>query len=174
MKKFLLLMLAFSMFFCLSSMSFADNSLIDIEDTKFESIVKTLMDLEIVNGYPDGTYKPYDVVSRSELTKLLVTSYRLEEEAKKCMGNTSFEDVNSVGIHWASGYINISTNHKFINGYPDGTFKADNTVTYAEAITMCLRVLGYNEEIENEGIWPFNYIEKAQELGLMTDVYFNS
>ena len=47
-------------------------------------------------------------------------------------------------------------------------------VTYAEAITMCLRVLGYAKEIESKGTWPTNYIAKAQDLKLMEDIEFKS
>ncbi len=47
-------------------------------------------------------------------------------------------------------------------------------VTYAEAITMCLRVLGYANEIDSKGTWPTNYIAKAQDLKLMKDIEFSS
>ena len=47
-------------------------------------------------------------------------------------------------------------------------------VTYAEAITMCLRVLGYAKEVERVGTWPTNYIAKAQDLKLMKDIEFSS
>ena len=47
-------------------------------------------------------------------------------------------------------------------------------VTYAEAITMCLRVLGYANVIDARGTWPTNYIAKAQELKLMDDIEFTS
>ena len=47
-------------------------------------------------------------------------------------------------------------------------------VTYAEAITMCLRVLGYANEIDSKGTWPTNYIAKAQDLKLMKGIDFGS
>ena len=47
-------------------------------------------------------------------------------------------------------------------------------VTYAEAITMCLRVLGYANVIDAKGTWPTNYIAKAQELKLMDGIEFSS
>ena len=49
-----------------------------------------------------------------------------------------------------------------IKGYPDGTFKPANQVSYAEAITMLVRALGYKDEFLS-GQWPANYLAKAGE-----------
>ena len=174
MKKSIFLTIILCLIVSLFSVSFAVKVPSDVKGTKQKTAVRELMELEIVDGYPDGTYRPDAVVSRSELAKLLVVSYGLDGVAKTYTGKTQYTDVNEVGNHWASGYINVSTNYQFINGYPDGTFKPDNTVTYAEAITMCLRALGYTKEIESNGTWPINYISKAQDLKLVKDITINS
>ena len=174
MKKFLTIVLIISMIFSTYCVSFAASTLKDIKGTKYETAVKSLVDLGIISGYPDGTFKPDNAISRSELSKLLVISYGLEKNVKSHMGKTQFSDVNAVNNHWASGYINLSTDYKFVTGYPDGTFKADNTVTYAEAMTMCVRVLGYSKEAESKGTWPTNYINKAQDLKLTKNISIKS
>ena len=48
------------------------------------------------------------------------------------------------------------------------------TVSYAEAITMALRVLGYKTVIEAKGTWPTNYIAKAEELDLLEDITYGT
>ena len=174
MKRIVSLILALSMVLSMFTMSFAGSSLKDVEGTKYQAAVEALIELGVVSGYPDGTYLPDNVVTRAELAKLLVVAYGLEPAAEASKGVTPFADVNAVANHWASGYINVSADYKFVNGYPDGSFKGDATVTYAEAITMCLRVLGYAKEIESKGTWPTNYIAKAQDLKLMKDIEFKS
>ena len=174
MKRIVSLILALSMVLSMFTMFFAGTSLKDVEGTKYEAAVEALIELGVVSGYPDGTYLPNNVVTRAELAKLLVVAYGLEPAAEASKGVTPFADVNAVSNHWASGYVNVSADYKFVNGYPDGSFKADSTVTYAEAITMCLRVLGYANEIDSKGTWPTNYIAKAQDLKLMKDIEFSS
>ena len=170
MKRIVSLILALSMVLSMFTMSFA--GLKDVEGTDYEAAVDALIELGIVAGYPDGTYLPENVVTRAELAKLLVVAYGLEPAAEASKGATAFSDI--AANHWASGYINVSADYKFINGYPEGTFKGDATVTYAEAITMCLRVLGYANEIDAKGTWPTNYIAKAQDLKLMDGIKFDS
>lgn len=171
MKKIVSLVLVLSM--VLSMFSFVSaSSLKDVANTKYEAAVDALMELGVVSGYPDGTYLPNNVVTRAELAKLLVTAYGLEQAAEVAKGATAFSDV--AAEHWAAGYINVASDYKFVNGYPDGTFRPDATVTYAEAITMALRVLGYANEIDSKGTWPTNYIAKAQDLKLMRDVTYAS
>ena len=174
MKRIVSLLLALSMVLSMFTVSFAGTSLKDIEGKKYQAAVEALVELGVVSGYPDGTYLPDNVVTRAELAKLLVVAYGLEPAAEASKGVTPFADVNAVANHWASGYINVSADYKFVNGYPDGSFKGDATVTYAEAITMCLRVLGYANEIDSKGTWPTNYIAKAQDLKLMKDIEFAS
>jgi len=59
-----------------------------------------------------------------------------------------------------------------IKGYPDGTFKPDNNVTYAEALAILIRALGYEPVIS--GTWPTNYLVKAANLGLIKGVNFSA
>lgn len=67
-----------------------------------------------------------------------------------------FKDVASG--HWAQEYVASMADDGIINGYTDGTFKPDNTVTKLEALALVARILGSREEI-NAGL-----IEKGKEL----------
>ena len=65
---------------------------------------------------------------------------------------------------WAP-YVRIAVQQGWINGYTDGTFRPDNTVTLEEACTAALKLLGYKMTDLN-GVFPTAQLNKAQELGL--------
>lgn len=169
MKRILSLVLALSMVLGMFSFAFAANvTLSDIEGQYYQAAVEALVELGVINGNPDGTFKGENVVTRAELSKMLVIALGQEQAAKIAKGSTQFTDV--AADHWASGYINVAAQSKVIVGYPDGTFLPEEPVSYAEAVTMALRALGYKNVVETTGTWPTNYITKANELQLLKDM----
>ena len=159
MKKILSLVLVIAL--VLGSFSFAFGATVpaDVTNEKQIEAVNVLMALGVVNGYPDGTYKPERVVTRAEMTKLLVEVLGYGQLAS---GTAAFSDTAG---HWAEGYIAIATGIGLVQGYPDGTFKPEATVTFDEAVTMVLRALGYTDA-SLPGSWPTNYKIKALDLKL--------
>ncbi len=172
MKRIVSLVLALSMVLSLFTTAFAGTSLEDVEGTKYEAAVSALVELGVVNGYEDNTYRAEKVVTRAEMAKLLVIASGLEAAADLNKGATRFNDV--AANHWATGYINVATEYGYVSGYPDGSFAPDATVTYAEAVTMAIRVLGYKSVVESKGTWPTNYIAKATELKVLDDVDYKT
>ncbi|MBQ6860354.1 MAG: S-layer homology domain-containing protein, partial [Clostridia bacterium] len=172
MKRVLSLVLALSMVMSMFTFSFAGTGLKDVAGTEYESAVEALVELGVVNGYDDGTFLPENVVSRAEMAKLLVVAAGLAPAAELAEGTTKFSDV--AADHWATGYINVAAEYGYIMGDPDGSFRPDDTVSYAEAITMALRVLGYKTVVEAKGTWPTNYIAKAEELDLLEDITYGT
>ena len=77
----------------------------------------------------DTSFEPTRNVTRAEYVKMLVRalSCRYQKEGT----NTPFEDVDE--SMWYAEYINFATNHGWINGYQDGTFRPDAPITRAEA-----------------------------------------
>ena len=139
----------------------------DIKSTKFEDSVNVLTRLSIVNGYEDGTYRPNNDVTRAEMAKLIIVATGKDSVANTLKGKTQFNDVVDGG--WASGYINCAVSQNIIKGYPDGSFKPNNKVTYAEAATMVLRALNYTNELENES-YPTGYMTVANNSGILKNV----
>lgn len=141
----------------------------DIEDKDVKEAVSRLAAFEIIHGKEDGKYHPEDMVTREEFAKILVTSLKMDTAAKAGLGFTHFKDVEAT--RWSAGYIGIAAGHGLIKGYPDGTFKPANQVSYAEAITMLVRALGYKDEFLS-GQWPANYLAKAGEKEITKKVKF--
>ena len=170
MKKIVSLVLAMSMVLSMFVSAFAatTSTFDDVKDTKYASAVDALVELNVIDGLPDGTYGPEKEVTRAQLAKMLVICLGLGDTVESLEGRTVFTDV--ADSHWASGYINAAVQSKVIAGYPDGTFKPEKNVTYAEAVTMVIRALGYGNVVEAEGTWPTAYMLKAVELELLDNM----
>ncbi|MGI5892888.1 MAG: S-layer homology domain-containing protein, partial [Bacillota bacterium] len=137
----------------------------DIEDHARKNDILKLVSLGIIDGYPDGTFKPENTVTRAEFAKLIISTMGLGEAAKLMAGvPTPFSDVPAT--HWATGFINLAHSKDIVNGYPDGTFKPEAQVTYAEALKMILCAIGYTPEVVKPVYWPVTWVAKAVETGL--------
>ena len=102
----------------------------DVPDGSWYSdAVNYLASLEIINGYPDGTFKPGALMTRAEFAAI-ATRFGEAETAD----TNAFDDVPS--DHWAVTYINSALAMGWINGYPDGTFKPGNNISRAEVVTI--------------------------------------
>lgn len=170
MRKRIMIIICTIVILCVSSVVSAATSLKDIKNTKYEDSVDTLITLGLVSGYPeDNTYRPEKAVTRAEMAKLMVVA--LGQESKvTAAGNktTKFKDMKG---HWAYAYVNLASELGVINGYPNGNFGPNNTVSYAEATAMILRALEYEDVVsKSKESWPNNYINQAKKLSLYSSV----
>ncbi len=170
MKRIFIILMVVLVIVSMFSISFA-KTFADVKNTKYEKSVDLLSTLGIVDGYQDGTYKPNNTVTRAELAKLIIVTLGKEKTADALKGKTDYFDV--VENSWASGYINCASDLGIIKGYPDGSFKPSNSVSYVEASTMLLRALNYTKELETEK-YPTGYMKKANDAGILKNVTANS
>lgn len=133
--------------------------------------VMRLSDRDIINGYEDNTYRPWNNVTRAEFCKIVVAMMDKTQEAKSISALSAFDDVNDV--KWCIPYVNYLTKNNIIKGYADATFKPNNIITYAEAVTILLRTSGYSEEQVGYS-WPANYINKAEDLKIAGNMKFSA
>ena len=125
-----------------------------------------LAKLDIYQGYDDGSLGLDNNITRAEFATLAVRMIGLENEAEKNHDETDFTDVST--DFWGSGYINIAAEKGLIKGYDDNTFKPQNNISYAEAITMIIRILGYEDKTTGE--WPDSHIKKANDLNITDNI----
>lgn len=115
-----------------------------------------------ISGYGDGTFRPENPITRAEFAVILCNYLGVTPGH-----HPEFSDVNF--DFWASEYIGALSIHGYISGYPDGTFKPDNTITRAEAVTMINRALGREADINAQNPfsdvtpehWAYNQILEA-------------
>ena len=141
----------------------------DVAGTKFEEAAEVLGVLGIMVGDKDeGTFRPDDAIIRSEVTKVGVASLGLLGVADTSNHPTKFPDV--VENHWANGFINVASNQNLIIGDDTGDFRPDEQITYAEAVTILVRALGYEPRAQANGGFPTGYLVTASDIGLTKNV----
>ncbi len=162
MRKVLSFVLVLAMILGSVSMAFAAPS--DVVGTDSETSVSVLMDLGVVTGYSDGSFKPAGIVTRAEMAAFIIRALGLNPNATSA---TQFSDVSAT--HWASKYVVYAASLGIILGRTATVFDPDATVSYDEAVTMLVRALGYTEASLN-GTYPAAYVSKAKALGIIGSI----
>ena len=162
----------------------------DINDHSTAVNVDVLRLMGAVSGDSDGTFRPNDVLTRAQFCTMLVGLLRQQSKVPMYTTRTIFSDVTA--SHWARGYINLAASitvggagsgsgssseggegtqaqTRLISGRGDGTFAPDEKITFAEAVTILIRLLSY-DETDAGAVWPEGYLNLANSLGLTDGV----
>lgn len=179
MKRLLALLLACAaiagmLVFPSSAGAAATTTFTDIYDTNVAQAAETLRLLGIVSGTGGTSFSPDRALTRAEFCKLAVELMGNGDKVASQMNRTVFQDVPST--HWARGYIAVATQGTttgsgdtavttpgIIRGDAYGNFNPDRAITYGEAVTILVRILGYGDS-DVGMVWPDGYLAKADEL----------
>jgi hypothetical protein len=134
----------------------------DVQNTKYFESVKKLMDTQAITGDTDGLFHPDKSITRAEFAAIVVRASHQQNLSDK---ETYFTDM--AGYGWAKGYINRAFENVWIRGVGGGKFAPGKNVTYAEVITVLIRIQrGQSDELA--GRWPDAYIEYAHMYNLLS------
>ncbi|MFD1268350.1 S-layer homology domain-containing protein [Paenibacillus motobuensis] len=129
------------------------NSYNDVKDTRWSNKhISTMANAGIITGYPDGSFRPGQAITRAEFAAIAARFDKLDERESGL-----FTDISG---HWAEKYILSAGNKGWIKGYTDGTFRPNQYITRAEAMSFINSVL--NRKVKESGIhkdakkWPDN------------------
>ena len=142
------------------------NAFSDVASTAwYNTAVSTMANAGIIQGYEDGTFRPNANITRAEFAaiaaRFMTSGYDVESDL--------FTDIAG---HWARESINDAATAGWINGYSDDTFRPDNAITRAEAVTLVNNVLQRKPDadhmLDSMITWPDNpesawYYEAIQE-----------
>ena len=130
--------------------------------------------LNIIGGYPDGTFKPEGNITRAEVTKMICVALNGGKEPNVGTNATpTFSDVRTnANSAWAEGYIESCYAQGIVSGVGAGKFAPAGNVTATQMAKMLLVALGYNAD--NEGFtgnaWATNVNVRASQKGLYEDL----
>ncbi|RVU55583.1 S-layer homology domain-containing protein [Anaerosphaera multitolerans] len=105
----------------------------DASNQWYSEAINYVVNKGLISGYPDGTFKPNNKITRAEFAQMISGYITVGGSA------TNFNDVKD---HWAKEAIEKLYGNQSIKGYPDGTFKPNDLITRAEAVTILNSVFG--------------------------------
>ena len=111
----------------------------DIAGHWAEAWMEDLYDEGLTSGYPDGTYRPQNEVTRAEMAVFLLKSKHGAGYSPPSATGGVFSDV--VG-HWAEDWIEQLAEEGITGGYPDGTYRPNNPVNRAEMAVFLVNAFG--------------------------------
>lgn len=132
-----------------------------------EGITALLKELEIMQGDENGDMMLDKKVSRAEFAKIAIAASPQKNSVALGLKQSPFRDVPYT--QWYAPYVKAAVSAGYVVGYLDSTFRPENTVTYEEAATIMLRVLGYDDSAFSDA-YPYGQLSKAQSLDLLDDV----
>jgi len=123
----------------------------------------------LTSGYPDGTYRPENPVTRAEMAVFLLNGMGITPPTLD--GSHPFSDISG---HWAEAYIEELYDQGITGGYPDGTYRPESLVTRAEMAVFLLNAMsvnpptldGSNPFSDVAGHWAEIFIEELFDQGI--------
>ena len=132
----------------------------DWSEVANQSQVAMLVDLNLISGYSDGTFRPYNCITRAETAKIvsgLLTGQAVSDAVCR------FADAAG---SWAAPYIQFCVDKGILSGYEDGTFRPDDYVTIRQLAKMLLAALGHDADAYTGSAWADAVDADAETAGL--------
>jgi hypothetical protein len=135
--------------------------------------IVSLATLGVIRGYPDGTYRPNQLINRAEFTNLFMNGLFFQEkkDEKEC-----FVDVHD---EWYAASACAAKRLGWVRGYPDGRFGPGRTITKGEGLKIVMASLTEGLASSSplpQGVdpnaWFAPYVRKAVELGILLETSF--
>ena len=150
---------------------FAGAAFTDSADIKVKSeVVDTLVELGVIQGYDDGSFRPNETVTRAQMAKMIYVLRTGNSDASAY--NDDYTTFTDISTHWGRGYIKYCQSLGIIAGKSATVFAPDVKVTTQEAAKMLLVTLGY--DAKKAGLvgtgWASKTNALADENGLLDDV----
>ncbi len=150
----------------------------DIQGNWAQQSIQKLIDSEVINGYPDGTFKPDQPITRAEFAKIVAKACHYDSGSQRLAPD--------IAGNWAESYINAVGSQKIMNAFADGNFKPGQSMNRAQLVTMLNRIIHLGTSREkytpewptsfsdvSAGHWAFRYVEIANKLELLPPDYQN-
>ncbi len=136
---------------------------------RYEARIYACKFMGLLRGYPDGSFRPEENMTRAQAATLLATAMELDtDSAPAC----AFSDVPQ--DQWFAPYVNALVAEGVINGYPDGSFHPNAPLTRAEAVKLIVTAKAFVPFEEEQyllddvskGHWGASYINAAVSNGV--------
>jgi len=144
---------------------YPDDSFSDVDQRSlFLESIHYAKDNGIVQGYADGTFKPYNSISRAEFTKVITYTLFGEDEVNGCdLSTLGFLDVKT--DDWYAKSICIAQKEKLVSGYGDKTFRPNNEINFVEAAKIIVEAYSNASDLTEGPEWYEKYTRYLSDHG---------
>lgn len=104
--------------------------------------ITALQERQIIGGFPDGTFRPNESITRAQFAVIVTKAFGLDTNVP----SRQFADPIPA---WAAPSIGAAVAAGFVSGFPDGTFRPNDVLTRAQAITVLTRAATNNTLIQD-------------------------
>lgn len=161
--------------FAASSTPFAavrEDPFVDVGiSSPYYEAVEYLREKGVLRGYPDGTYQPEQRINRAEFVYLIANPFILDtQRMNDCLMSDELNDRPTVYFPdvskdaWYAAAVCLSKTKDLVNGYPDGFFRPQRSINFAEAAKILSNVFVLNTNNEPEIAWYMPYVRRLVEL----------
>lgn len=134
--------------------------------------ISVLTSVDAVQGYPDGSFQPKRTINRAEFLKIVLASHP-DIRVSPSDATFCFPDVDKAD--WFAQYVCLAKKRGMVSGYPDGEFKPDRPVNYAEALKILSELYEYVAYSAPDEPWYAGYVRAAEyhETALPASIKFD-
>ena len=157
MKKVFFFLISAALVFQSTAFAFTDTN-----HTPYSDAIDFLEEKGTIEGYTDGSYRPYEPINRAEFTKIVMESIGPNNGGRDC-----FHDI---GTEWFAKYVCDAKNKGVVSGHPDGYFRPGENINLAEALKIVLEAYDI-QPLENlHARWYENYFWVAKPNGYLEGI----
>ena len=135
----------------------------DTQESVYKQDITELASLNIVKGYPDGSFKPKQAITRAELLKIILLSANIDTagEHETCFLDIAKED-------WFGDIVCTAKAMGIVKGYDDGTFKPNQTVTFVEGLKMAIEGFKIQTRNVDSNFWYAKYLDFVHQHSIFS------
>lgn len=150
------------------SSAFAQGSFPDVpSDHPSYAAIEALASENILEGNPDGTFRPDATINRAEFVKIVGGAVELEADTERSRASLCNEDPTYYSSYsdvrnsdWFAYFVCLASSHSLASGYPDGTFRPSAPISFVEAAKVVARATGIDDgNIPETGPWYAPYVQ---------------
>ncbi|NLB89055.1 MAG: S-layer homology domain-containing protein, partial [Syntrophomonadaceae bacterium] len=140
----------------------------DITGHWAEKPIREMMNQGIISGYPDGSFKPDEKITRAEFAALVVKGFKLSGKSGKVFADTA--------DHWAKDFIATANAYGIVNGYSNSNFGPNDPITREQMAVMIIKAVGLTDtgsartfaDSQNISSWAREAVAIATGNNIMT------
>ena len=169
-RKVLALVLVVATLFSFVAMTASAKEYTDTDKVSYTEAVDVLSAIGILNGYPDGTFRPTNTIARAEMAKMVaVLANAGDDIADLYAGACKFADMTGDAV-WAKSYVAYCNQMGIVAGRNATTFDPYGKVTGIETAKMLLCLIGFDAKAQGYvgTNWQTHVLADAKNIGLLS------